>query len=385
MTRAYVLAQALSHAGYDVEIIGIKLSQRALYPLPPANIKVTEVTGRYRWYGLLRLATKVDGDILYAIKPRISSYGIALLTKMFRRTPVILDIDDWELAEIDEPKIPRPKTDPMQWRGPNRLVNRTKRRIRSIVWECRQWPKPGAPRYLRWMDKMIGQADAITVNTRFLQKRYGGTYVPQCKDSSKFHPDICAPEDSRKRFGLLDCIVLMFPGTARPHKGLEDVLVAMDVLQIPNLRLVIVGGRDSGNRYLAHLKDRWAHLIVRLPQFPQEQMPDILAAAHIIVVPQRDTTIARAQFPMKLTDAMAMAKPIISTTVGDIPEILGETGYIIEPSNPEQLSQMLTEILNDLQTAGARGRQGRDRLIEHYSLDSVGRVLTGVVEALKQE
>ncbi|MFZ0468834.1 MAG: hypothetical protein WAL92_07945, partial [Thiogranum sp.] len=100
MTRAYALAQALAHAGYAVEILGVKLTGGALYPLPPSNIQVTEIKGYGRLYRLLKLALTLDGDIVYAIKPRVSSYGVALLTRWLRGSPVMLDIDDWEMAEL---------------------------------------------------------------------------------------------------------------------------------------------------------------------------------------------------------------------------------------------------------------------------------------------
>jgi glycosyltransferase involved in cell wall biosynthesis len=45
--------------------------------------------------------------------------------------------------------------------------------------------------------------------------------------------------------------------------------------------------------------------------------------AHVVVVPQRDGPVSRAQFPMKLADAMALAKPILCTAVGDVPEVVG--------------------------------------------------------------
>ena len=44
-----------------------------------------------------------------------------------------------------------------------------------------------------------------------------------------------------------------------------------------------------------------------------EMMPEIVSAADVIVVPQRNTPAAQAQFPLKLTDGMAMAKPILAT------------------------------------------------------------------------
>jgi len=380
MTRAYALAQALVHAGYTVEILGVKLTSGALYPLPPSNIQVTEVKGRGRLYRLLKLALKVDGDIIYAIKPRGSSYGVALLTRWLHGSPVILDIDDWEMAELSAV-------------SDRRLAARTRRSPRETgiirhfarrwLGRHRRWLDPADARYIRWLNKAVCKADAITVNTRLLKEQYGGTYVPQCKDTDKYDPARYVPEDSRRRYGLSGHIVLMFPGTARPHKGLEDILEALDSLQNPAMRLVIVGGRRCSEGYIAELMRRWAHWIVRLPAFPQEQMPEVVAAAHVIVVPQRDTSIARAQFPMKLTDAMAMAKPIITTTVGDIPEILGDTGYLVQPSNPGQLAKALQDILEDPQAALELGKLARERFLSNYSLGAVGPLLSGLIETLE--
>lgn len=382
MTRAYALAQALVHAGHEVEIMGVRLTNGLLYPVPPSNIKVTEITGHGRLYSLLKLVMKLDGDIVYAIKPRVSSYGVALLRRWISRSPVILDIDDCEVSEMNAASDRLVVSSMSASRSAKGVVGRLEGWLRSLLREYRRSLNPSSARYTRWMIKVICRADAVTVNTRYLQDVYGGTYVPQCKDTSKFDPDKYAPEDSRRRYGLSAYIVLMFPGTARPHKGLEDILVAMEALQNPDLRLVIVGGRSSGESYIAQLTRRWGNLIVRLPVFSQEKMPDVLAAAHVIVIPQRDTAIARAQFPMKLTDGMAMAKPIITTKVGDIPEILGNSGYTVLPSSPDQLEKVLKDVIRDPSAAMSRGKKARDRLVTSYSLSAVGPLLSDVIEAL---
>ena len=49
----------------------------------------------------------------------------------------------------------------------------------------------------------------------------------------------------------------------------------------------------------------------------------------------------------KILDAMAMAKPIIATNVSDIPEILDNCGWIVEPENPEQLSKSIQYVLGN--------------------------------------
>ncbi len=130
----------------------------------------------------------------------------------------------------------------------------------------------------------------------------------------------------------------MFPGAPRPHKGVEDVLIALDKLNQPDLKLVIVGSNPYDD-YDKKLIKKWGNRIVKLSKFPVETMPEVLAAADVVVVPQRKNYTTLAQFPLKLTDGMAMGKPILSTKVGDIPQILGDTGYLVEPDSPEEIAE----------------------------------------------
>ena len=174
----------------------------------------------------------------------------------------------------------------------------------------------------------------------------------------------------------------MFPGTARPHKGLEDVLLALDQLNQPDLRLVLVGGREIGDGYIEKLIDIGKRWIIKLPSTPIDQMPEIVSAAHIVVVPQRDKITAHAQFPIKLTDGMAMAKPIISTRVGDIPEILADTGYLVAPSSPEQIVERIEEIFSNFGEARDRGKKARERCIELYSTKKMATIISDLINKI---
>jgi len=173
----------------------------------------------------------------------------------------------------------------------------------------------------------------------------------------------------------------MFPGAPRPYKGLEDVLAALAQLNQPDLRLVIVGGSPYDD-YDTQLIQQWGQWIIKLPKYPVSAMPDILAAAHIVVVPQRDTPAALAQFPLKLTDGMAMAKPILATQIGDIPDILGDTGYLVEPSNPEQMAEKIAWIFQHLESATEQGKKARERCINFYSIDTMANILCQLIENL---
>jgi glycosyltransferase involved in cell wall biosynthesis len=109
-------------------------------------------------------------------------------------------------------------------------------------------------------------------------------------------------------------------------------------------------------------------------------MPEIVAAAHLIVVPQQDTPATKAQFPLKLTDGMAMAKPILATKVGDIPDILGDTGYLVDPNSPEQLADKIKWIFEHLEEANYKGKLARERCVKYYSIESMSEILNQVLQ-----
>ena len=346
MTRVYLVSQILQRLGHSVEVIGCQFGD-GIYPPPPDTLTVSSVPGQRlpKFIGsATQLLNRIQGDVIYAIKPRPTSLGLALLKKFYARRPVLLDIDDWELS----------------WFGGNGYTYRptVKQLARDIFKTDGALRDLEHPFYISLGERWVRQADAVTVNNQFLQQKFGGHYLPNSKDTDIFDPARFDPEVSRQTYGLSDYRVLMFPGTARPHKGLEDVLTALDQLNQPDLRLVIVGGRKPDG-YEDELMARWPQWLIKLPRFPLDQMAEVVAAAHVVVVPQRDSPIAKAQFPIKLTDGMAMAKPILSTTVGDIPKILGDTGYLVAPHAPDQLAKMLQTILDNPEQAASRGRRAR--------------------------
>jgi glycosyltransferase involved in cell wall biosynthesis len=65
----------------------------------------------------------------------------------------------------------------------------------------------------------------------------------------------------------------------------------------------------------------------------------------------------RDGIPNVLVEAMAMGRPVVSTRVSGIPELIqdGENGRLVEPGDPEALTAVAAELLED---PGARARLG---------------------------
>lgn len=369
--RPFLLSQALKKIGCDVEILGfvditspINISQTEVSIIPI----YTEYTKKY-YPGFLisakELLEKISGDIIYAYKLKPSSLGLALIKKIQTSCPVFLDIDDWELS----------------WHGGDNWKYRPsiKQLARDILKPEGALRQPDHPFYLKCVQNLVSKSDQVTLHNQFLKKRFGGTYLPNGKDTTLFDPNKYVPEESRVKYGLSNYRILMFPGAPRPYKGVEDVLIALENLNQSDLRLVIVGGSPYDN-YDQQLIKKWGDWIIKIPKHPPDIMPEIVAAAHIIVVPQRNHLATQAQFPLKLLDGMAMAKPIIATKVGDIPKIIGDTGYLVEPSSPEQIAAKTKLIFNDLIAANFKGIKARERCVKYYSIDAMATILSDLIK-----
>ncbi len=368
--RAYLLGQVFQQLQYRVEVVGFLCGQE-LFAAPPKEMPVVAVPGGDYpgfYQAARQLLAQMDGDILCAVKPKPTSFGLALLKKWQTRRPLLLDMDDWE----------------MSWHGGDSWQYRPSLRqlYHHIATPGGQLRQPDHPLYVKWLEGWVNRADALTIDTQFLHDRFGGTYLPNGKDTDLFDPACYDAHASRERYGLANYRVLMFPGAPRPHKGVEDVLAALELLNEPDLRVVIIGGSPYDD-YDAQLQAKWGRWIIQLPKQPVEKMPEVVAAAHVVVVPQRDTLTARAQFPLKLTDGMAMAKPVLSTRVGDIPNILAETGYLADPSAPEQLAEQIRRIFQYPDEAMAKGLRARQRCVELYSVQAMGNMLAEALAGIK--
>ncbi len=353
--RADLLARLLAPR-YEVEVVGPRFGDDVWRPARGGVVRYRARPGA-RWprigAALPALARLADGDVLLASKPRPTSFGVALLARRQRRRPLILDIDDWELGFFYRSGF---------WGRVGRLLNVSN--PNGLPWT--------------WLaERLVSRADALTVASRFLAERFGGVLVPHVRDTDAWAPERFDRAAARARLGVGDAPVVMFLGTPRGHKGIEDLVEATAGLD--GARLVVVGARaDSA------AARRWAgreHVRV-VGEIPFDDVPRYLVAADVVAVPQRATSDTIGQVPAKLFDAMALARPIVSTAVSMIPEILEGCGVLVPPANPTALRAALGRLLGDPDGAAELGRRARQRCAERYSFTAARAVLYPLIDHL---
>ena len=113
---------------------------------------------------------------------------------------------------------------------------------------------------------------------------------------------------------------------------------------------------------------------------PFDRVPEFLALADVVVVPQRRTEATQGQMPAKLFDAMALERPVVSTTVGDIPRVLDGCGWVVEPGDPAALAAAIADALERPDEARRRAALARRRCVERYSHDAMEHTLVPLFE-----
>jgi glycosyltransferase involved in cell wall biosynthesis len=228
------------------------------------------------------------------------------------------------------------------------------------------------------MERLRGIADGLTVASRFLQHRFGGVLIPHVRDTDTWKPGAADPGPARERLGVDRERVVMFLGTPRSYKGVDDLAAAVARLGRPDVVLAVVGADPEGETGRG-LRAR--HRALRLVgTIPFDDIPQYLEAADVVAVPQRDTIDTRGQVPAKLFDAMALGRPIISTRVSMIPEALEDCGLLVPPGDVDALAHGMARLLDDRDLAAALGQRARERAVERYSFAAARRRLLPLVE-----
>jgi glycosyltransferase involved in cell wall biosynthesis len=361
--RVYALAKMVEPQ-FTIEIIGPLLGERIWAPCDTGEftykpVRCTSVFPRFL-KDMKELESLIGGDIVYASKPWLTSFGVGVLAKLKRKKPLVLDIDDWELG----------------WYLPYRCRKMASLSVRSI-----RDANGFLSTYL--LEKMIFLADGITTASKFLQNRFDGEYIPHARDTDVLDPSKYNQGELKKKHGFGDEKIIMFLGSPRPHKGLRILFKSLQSLKRSDVKLVIIG---STNEY--PLKDEIPREIVQSvvirDMIPFSHVPDHLSYADVVVVPQNNLPSNHAQVPAKLFDAMAMAKPIISTRISDMPEILSDCGYIAETNDPQNLAEKIHYVLTNPAEAEEMGRRAREKCVHEYSVKVVGKRLTNYVrEAIR--
>ncbi len=217
-----------------------------------------------------------------------------------------------------------------------------------------------------------------------LQQRVGAAEdrifsIPTGVSLTEFAPrDADASLRRRLRIGD-DSFVWGMVSVLRSWKGHLYALEALKKLVDAGLKthLLVVGEGPYRSLIEPRIKELGLDAQVRLVGY-QEEVAPWLALMDVVVM----ASYAHEGVPQAALQALAMGKPVVGTRVGGIPEVIlhMKTGLLVPPKDPPALARAVRELWEQPELRQALGQQGRDLVIQKYSLEQMAAAVEAVYD-----
>jgi len=365
--RAYPFAKLMSQ-DHDVTVLG-PIEKKGLFPpiKYDTSIKYKPIQKKFFIPGYIHNQRNIykqlnDAELIHAFKVTAWSYLPSLLQKIQQKKKVVLDIDDWESQYILDYYL---KPHPLK--------------LAQFTFVDLYMPESYFIKKL--LETQVKKADAIITSSKTLQKMFGGTWIPTGPNTDYFNPENFSGKKVRTELHLEDKIIILFMGTPKKHKGVDELIQAVQELRVQNesLHLLIVGA-EKDNPYVQTLKEN--PYITLVGYRDHKEMPDFLAASDIVCIPHKNNKSANAQLPIKIFEPMAMEKAVITTDTTDMKDIFEDCGQVIQPNSVHALKESILLYLNDKELRMQHGKRARQECIKKYSWKIMKKKTQAVYDSL---
>jgi glycosyltransferase involved in cell wall biosynthesis len=144
----------------------------------------------------------------------------------------------------------------------------------------------------------------------------------------------------------------------------------------------VIAGDGPGRQELADkiAQEPWQGRVTLLGH--RGDVENVLASLDVLALP----SYAHEGIPQIILQAQAMARPVVATTIGGIPEVVedGVTGLLILPREPAALAEKISLLLDDAALRRRIGAAARKKVEAQHGLDRMGARLLDLYATLDQ-
>lgn len=197
-------------------------------------------------------------------------------------------------------------------------------------------------------------------------------YSPHCVDTGELSPGLDQRED------MVCTIAAMTVGNAE-RKCIPEIIRAIPLVarEIPGIRFVLAGKIDEP--FLRLARDVGADKFATFPGVvSKEEKIRLLRRCKVYLQPSRFEG-----FGLAILEAMACGAPVVTSRVGAVPEVVGDTAEFVDAASPEQIAAGVVKLLRDRERSSVMGLAGRARAVKLFDYsrrkDDIARCVESVL------
>ena len=230
------------------------------------------------------------------------------------------------------------------------------------------------PSFLPLVKFSIEKSDGVTAVSRFLKEKTITNYdiekdiqvIPNFVDIDLFKPKKdCS---FKKNIAAKGEKILVHTSNFRQVKRVPDTIRIFEHVQkeIPS-KLILVG--DGPDRSECERIVRQLELVDKVKFLgKQEGLTEILNASDVFLIPSQSES-----FGLAALEAMACGIPVVSSSVGGLPELIGhnESGYIAEIGDIDRMTKYVIELLTNEKKYSIFSQNARERAVKKFDKNIV--------------
>lgn len=388
---AHAFARGILQCGHEVIVLTVTSDRTHVGESVEGGMRVVRLFSRYhpRWRSWLsvwhpsvtrevrRILAQVRPDIVHAHNVH-QHLSYASLRIARRYAPVILTMHD--AVALSQQKL-RPRT--TGGIGVPDYYDSWWDELRTERLRFNPFRRWAVRRAIRACSRVLAVSHALAeVLTRAgfqgIEVFYNGI------DTNAWEADEDSVRAFRARLGLRTRPIVLFGGRLSGMKGCFQALSYMSAIQsrVPDAVLVVMGRVDAVANAMKHEAEKAGigDRVVCTGWVSGEERRAVFAASTVIITP----SLYLDPFPTINLEAMAAAKPVVTTVFGGSPEAVedGVTGYVGNPYDTQSFSDRIAAVLLDQTVAHMMGVRGRERVRERFDIQRRARALEQVYTAV---
>ncbi|MFN5459312.1 MAG: glycosyltransferase family 4 protein [Bacteroidota bacterium] len=223
---------------------------------------------------------------------------------------------------------------------------------------------------------ITGQTQGIVkdIGKRFPKKIV--YWLPNGVDLNFFKVDYYDGLSFRSKMGFSETdFLILYAGVIGHAQGLEVILNAAELLKDKrNIKFVLLGSGPEKDNLIELKTQKNLEFIYFLDPVSKIEMPEIVAACNVSVIPLKKLDLFKGAIPSKIFENLAMKKPILLGVEGEAKELFideANSGFFFEPENEKDLAIQILAMEKDPDLCVKLGENGNKFVAQKFERDLI--------------